>query len=41
MTTYNGRSASYIPGKEVPNKEPGMSKYVVEKLYKVSYFMAQ
>eukprot|EP01035_Chromulina_nebulosa_P027250 gene27250-35802_t len=35
MTTYNGRSANYVAGKEVPNKEPPMSKYVVEKLYKV------
>lgn len=35
MTTYNGRSASYIPGKEVPNKEPPVSRYVVEKLYRV------
>eukprot|EP01038_Epipyxis_sp_PR26KG_P005066 gene5066-7070_t len=35
MTTYNGRSASYIPGKEVVNKEPPVSRYVVEKLYRV------
>jgi hypothetical protein len=35
MTTYSGRSASYIPGKEVPNKEPPVSRYVVEKLYRV------
>lgn len=35
MTTYGGRSANYIPGKEVVNKEPSISKYVVEKLYKV------
>ncbi len=35
MTTYNGRSASYVPGKEVPNKEPPVSKYVIEKLYRV------
>lgn len=35
MTTYNGRSANYIPGKEVPNKEPPVSKFVVEKLYQV------
>ena len=30
-----GRSAGYIPGKEVPNKEPPVSKFVVEKLYRV------
>eukprot|EP01031_Cornospumella_fuschlensis_P003323 gene3323-4129_t len=35
MTTYNGRSASYVAGKEVVNKEPPVSKYVVEKLYRV------
>lgn len=35
MTTYSGRSASYIPGKEVVNKEPPVSRYVVEKLYRV------
>jgi hypothetical protein len=35
MTTYNGRSANYIPGKEVVNKEPPVSKFVVEKLYRV------
>lgn len=35
MTTYSGRSANYIPGKEVVNKEPPVSKYVVEKLYRV------
>jgi hypothetical protein len=35
MTTYNGRSAQYIPGKEVPNREPAVSKFVVEKLYEV------
>jgi hypothetical protein len=35
MTEYNGRSASYVPGREVPNKEPPVSKYVIEKLYRV------
>ena len=40
MTTYNGRSANYVAGKEVPNKEPPMSKYVVEKLYKVNKNLA-
>jgi hypothetical protein len=35
MTTYNGRSAQYIPGRDVPNKEPPVSKFVVEKLYRV------
>jgi hypothetical protein len=35
MTTYNGRGASYIPGKEVVNREPPVSRYVVEKLYRV------
>lgn len=35
MTTYAGRSAGYVPGKEVVNKEPPVSKYVVEKLYRV------
>lgn len=35
MTTYDGRSASYVPGKEVPNREPPVSKFVVEKLYRV------
>jgi len=35
MTTYNGRSAQYVPGREVPNKEPPVSRYVVEKLYRV------
>lgn len=35
MTTYDGRAASYIPGRDVVNKEPPVSKYVVEKLYRV------
>ena len=35
MTTYGGRSAQYVPGRDVPNKEPPVSKFVVEKLYKV------
>jgi len=35
MLTFDGKSASFIPGKENPNKEPAVSKFVVEKLYKV------
>jgi len=35
MTTYGGRSAQYVPGRDCPNKEPPVSKFVVEKLYKV------
>lgn len=35
MTTYNGRSAQYIPGKDPPNREPAMSRFVIEKLYRV------
>ncbi|KAJ1421685.1 hypothetical protein B484DRAFT_421138, partial [Ochromonadaceae sp. CCMP2298] len=35
MTTYAGRSAQYVPGRDVPNKEPPVSKFVVEKLYRV------
>lgn len=35
MITFDGKSASFVPGKEVPNKEPPVSKFVVEKLYKV------
>lgn len=35
MTTYDGRASSYVPGKEVVNKEPPVSRYVVEKLYKI------
>jgi len=35
MLTFDGKSASFVPGKENPNKEPAVSKFVVEKLYKV------
>jgi hypothetical protein len=35
MTTMDGHSSSYQPGKEVPNKEPPTNKFVVEMLYKV------
>ena len=35
MLTFDGKSASFVPGKEIPNKEPAVSKFVVEKLYKV------
>jgi Ca2+-binding EF-hand superfamily protein len=35
MTTYDGRAYSFQPGKDVVNKEPPVSKFVVEKLYKV------
>lgn len=35
MLTFEGKSASFVPGREVPNKEPPVSKFVVEKLYKV------
>lgn len=35
MTTMGGRSAQYVPGREPVNKEPSVSKFVVEKLYKV------
>ena len=35
MTTYNGKSASFDNGKEVINKEPHMSKFVIEKLYRI------
>jgi hypothetical protein len=31
----DGRSASYVPGKEVPNREPPGSRFHVEKLYRV------
>jgi hypothetical protein len=59
MTTYDGRAASFVPGKEVflllilyliynvtyhhdvqvPNREPPVSKFVVEKLYKVVFLL--
>jgi Ca2+-binding EF-hand superfamily protein len=32
---FDGKPASFVPGKEKPNKEPAVSKFVVEKLYKV------
>ena len=35
MTTYNGRSAQFVPGRETPNKEPPMNRFVIEKLYRV------
>ena len=35
MLTFDGKSASFVPGKEVTNKEPAVSKFVVEKLYQV------
>jgi len=35
MLTFEGKAASFVPGREVPNKEPPVSKFVVEKLYKV------
>lgn len=35
MTTYDGKGNSFVPGKECPNKEPPISRYVVEKLYQV------
>ena len=35
MTTYDGRAYSFQPGRDVVNKEPPVSKFVVEKLYKV------
>jgi hypothetical protein len=35
MLTFEGKPSSFLPGKEVPNKEPPVSKFVVEKLYKV------
>ena len=35
MLTFEGKAVSFVPGKEVPNKEPPVSKFVVEKLYKV------
>ena len=34
-TDFDGKPTSFVPGREVPNKEPAMSKFVVEKLYKV------
>ena len=35
MTTYDGKSASFNPAIQCPNKEPPVSKFVVEKLYRV------
>lgn len=35
MLTFEGKSASFVVGKESPNKEPPVSKFVVEKLYRV------
>ena len=32
---FNGKPYSFVPGKEAMNKEPGVSKFVVEKLYRV------
>lgn len=32
---FDGKPLSFVPGKEKPNKEPAVSKFVVEKLYKV------
>lgn len=34
-TNFDGKPLSFVPGKEKPNKEPAVSKFVVEKLYKV------
>jgi hypothetical protein len=35
LINFDGKAASFVPGKEVPNKEPAISKFVVEKLYRV------
>ena len=38
MTTYDGKSVSYVPGKQVPNREPlynAVGKKLLEKLYSV------
>ena len=35
MTTFDGKPFSFVPGKEAPNREPPVSKHVVEKLYQV------
>jgi len=35
MLTFDGKPASWVPGKETANKEPPTNKFVVEKLYKV------
>lgn len=35
MTTYDGKGYNYVPGRDPPNKEPPVSKYVIEKLYRV------
>ena len=32
-TDFDGKPTSFVPGREVPNKEPAMSKFVVEKLW--------
>ena len=35
LVTFDNKGASFKPGREVPNKEPGVSKFVVEELYRV------
>jgi hypothetical protein len=35
MTTYDGKCASFVPGREVVNKEPAVSKFMVEKNYRI------
>lgn len=35
MTTMAGKGPNYVVGREAPNKEPPVSKFVVEKLYRV------
>lgn len=35
MTSYDGKNYQYVPGRDPPNKEPPVSKYVVESLYRV------
>lgn len=35
MLNFDGVPYSFMPGREVPNKEPPINKFVVEKLYRV------
>ena len=35
MLNFNGIPYSFVPGRNVPNKEPPTNRFVVEKLYRV------
>ena len=34
MTTFDGKGANYSPFKEPVNREPKVSNYIIEKMYK-------